>query len=83
MKSALFWEFLRSADGSFLPTRRGKLSVYKGRGVQEGFLLDCSTLGEGTDRLTRNVGKKLPFCAASNPTRGQTSSSTTVYKYNF
>jgi hypothetical protein len=28
--------------------------------------LNCLTLGYGTDRLSRNVGKKLPFYAAPN-----------------
>jgi len=33
--------------------------------MREGYL----TLEDGTDRLSRNVGTKLPFCVASNSTR--------------
>jgi hypothetical protein len=32
--------------------------------VQEEFFLACFTLEDGTDRLSRNVGKKIPFSAA-------------------
>ena len=35
-----------------------------GTEVQEEFFLDCLTLEDGIDRLSRNVGKKIPFSAA-------------------
>ena len=36
-------------------------------------ILDPLTLDDGTDRLSRNVDKKLSFCAAQNPRRWQVS----------
>ena len=36
--------------------------------------MDFLTLEDGTDRLSRNVGKELPVCAALYPRRGQMSS---------
>jgi len=35
-----------------------------GTQVLPAFFLDCLTLDDGIDRLTRNVGTKLPFYAA-------------------
>jgi hypothetical protein len=39
------------------------MGVKRGPSVQEEFFLDCFTLEYGTDRLSRNVGNKLPFYA--------------------
>jgi hypothetical protein len=49
---------LRNAEWCFLTgaSRRTISLFYKGRGVQEKFFLDFSVLGDGTDRLSRNVG---------------------------
>jgi len=35
--------------------------------------LGCLTLEDGTDRLSGDVGKKLPFSTTQNPKRAQTS----------
>ena len=34
------------------------------RAYSKSKFLECLTLADGTDRLSRNVGKKLPFCSA-------------------
>jgi hypothetical protein len=44
-----------------------------GQAVQEEQLLDCLALEDGTDKLSRNVGNKIPFHAAQNPKRAQIS----------
>jgi hypothetical protein len=35
--------------------------VLKGQEVQEYYFLDCLSFENGIDRLSRNVGKRLPF----------------------
>jgi hypothetical protein len=47
------WWFINDVSG----LRTG--SIFKGQAVQE----------DGTDGLSRNVARKLPFCAAKNPKR--------------
>jgi hypothetical protein len=49
-------EFHAAWNDSFLPTFRDNLTVPYSR-----IKLDCLTLEDGTDRLSRNIRKKLPF----------------------
>jgi hypothetical protein len=49
-------------------------TIFKGEAIKEELFLDCLTLEDGTNSLSRNVGKKLPFYAAQNPRRAQISS---------
>jgi hypothetical protein len=63
MESALFWDFTHRNDVSEQPIG----PIAKGQAFKEEFpehFLDCLTLEDGTDRLFRNVGAELPFCAA-------------------
>jgi len=43
-------------------------------GIYKGFLFGYATLEEGTDRLSRNVGKELTLLAAREPRTAQFSS---------
>jgi hypothetical protein len=52
--------FYAAQNGSLLPTFRDNLSVPSARVNDQ----DCLNLGYGTDRLSRNVDKDLPFYAA-------------------
>ena len=52
--------FYAAQNGSLLPTFRDNISLPSASvKVQDYF-----NLGDGTDRLSRNVGKELPFYAA-------------------
>ena len=53
--------FYATYNGSFLPTFRENLSGPSSRFKQS---KNSLTHEDGTDRLFRNVGKKLPFYAA-------------------
>jgi hypothetical protein len=55
MRSALFWDFMQH-----------RIIVYWLR-----FGRTCRSLEDGTDTLSRNAGKELPFYAALNPKRAQ------------
>ena len=55
------WRFYAAHNGSFKPTFRDKLSVPTSRVKQ---FFDYMTVEDGTDRLSRNVGKKLPINTA-------------------
>jgi len=44
--------------------------------------LEFLTLEDGTDRLSRNVGKKLPIVAAKQPRRAQFSTSKLAHYYH-
>ena len=37
--------------------------------IAMGLKEDCLTFEDGTDRLSQNIGKKLPLSAARNPQR--------------
>jgi hypothetical protein len=41
--------------------------------VQEEFFLDCLTLENGADKLSRNVGNQLPTYVVQHPRRAETS----------
>ena len=64
-----------ASGGNSLLTFRDNLSV-PSSGVKNSSILDSE---DGTNRLFRNVGKKLPTMAALWPRRGQFSGSGTVY----
>jgi hypothetical protein len=55
------WEFTADVSGQHTG------SIFNGHAV----FLNYLTVEDGTDRLSRNVGKKLPFCFAQNPKRAQ------------
>jgi hypothetical protein len=57
-----------------LPTFRDNISVLRSRVKKSSEAsLDCLTIEDGTDKLSRNVGKGLQFYAAWYPTRAQIS----------
>jgi len=64
-----------ASNGNSLLTFRDNISVPSSR-VKNSSILDSEY---GTDRLFRNVGKKLSLLAALWPRRGQFSGSVTVY----
>jgi hypothetical protein len=54
---ALGWDYYAASIGNILPTFRDNVSVF--------FFLELLTVGDGTDTLSRNVGKQLPHDAAA------------------
>jgi hypothetical protein len=65
MRSALFWDITRRRVVMFTDV--------SGQGIGPIFL-DFLTLEDGTDTLSRKIGKQLPHDAAKYPTRQQNSS---------
>jgi hypothetical protein len=64
-----------TSSGNPLPTSRDNVSVPPSRAKKPTLLfLDFFTLEDGTDTLSRNVGKGLPLDAALYPRRAQISS---------
>jgi hypothetical protein len=67
MRSAIFWDITQRRVVIFTDVSGQPLGpIFKGQEVQEEnlFFLDFLTLEDGTDRLSRNVGKGLPLDAA-------------------
>jgi hypothetical protein len=62
-----------ASRGNFLPTFRDNVSVPSSRvkNSKTPRFLDILTLDDGTDTLSRNVGKGLPLDAALYPRRAQ------------
>jgi hypothetical protein len=63
-----FLEFYAAGNGSFLPPFQNNILIPSSKVQQSkktawGFPFDCQTLEDGIDRLSQNVGKKLPFWA--------------------
>ena len=74
MRFPLFWDFTQGRMA--VPYRRFGtpiVPVFKGRAVQEDL-----TLQGGTDRLSRNFGKKVPFYMHKNPKVSQISLTLTI-----
>jgi len=61
MRFALFWDF----------TQPIMVVSYRCFGTTYRFHIQGTTIEDGTDKLSRNVGKKLTFFVAQNPTRAQ------------
>jgi hypothetical protein len=63
MRSALFWNITQRRVATFTDVSGQCIgSIFKSQEVL--FFLDFLTLEDGTDTLSRNVGKGLPFDAA-------------------
>jgi hypothetical protein len=61
MRTAPFWVIKTASSGNFLPTFRETYRFHiQGPRIKKGFM----TLEDGTDRLSRNVGKELPLPSA-------------------
>jgi hypothetical protein len=65
-------EYNATSSDNPLPTFRENVLVPSSR-VKKSIFLEFLTLGDGTDRFSRNVGKGLTFNAALYPRRAQIS----------
>jgi hypothetical protein len=63
-ENCAFMSYYSASSGNFLPTFRGSLSVPSSGFKNSLDPFRFSNPEDGTDRLSRNVGKNLPLLAA-------------------